>query len=149
VMTEPSLHDVVSLTQEVWTSFLGYDEPLFEGESLPDDTTVVSATVSVSGAWAGVISLQVSEAMAHRITAAMLGGTDPVDDSDVSDAVGELVNMVGGNVKSLMPGPSTLSLPVVARGRVFWPQESAEVVRADLTWAAEPVCVAVHVPLDQ
>ena len=32
--------------------------------------------------------------------------------------VGELVNMIGGNVKSLMPGPSVLSLPVVAAGRV-------------------------------
>ena len=29
------------------------------------------------------------------------------------DAVGEMANVVGGNVKSLLPGPSTLALPIV------------------------------------
>ncbi len=33
---------------------------------------------------------------------------------DIQDALGELANMMGGNIKSLLPVPSTLSFPVVA-----------------------------------
>ena len=57
---------------------------------------------------------------ATAVTDAMLGldpGDGPRPAEDVADAVGELVNMIGGNVKSLMPGPSTLSLPLVRAGR--------------------------------
>ena len=32
------------------------------------------------------------------------------------DALGELTNMVGGNIKALLPVPSRLSLPAVAEG---------------------------------
>ena len=37
--------------------------------------------------------------------------------------------MIGGNVKSLMPGPSVLSLPAVAAGRAAHPSDAAEVAR--------------------
>ena len=45
-------------------------------------------------------------------------GAEPGDlsDDEVSDALGELTNMVGGNIKSLLPAPSQLSLPSVAAG---------------------------------
>jgi chemotaxis protein CheX len=35
---------------------------------------------------------------------------------DVRDALGELANMVGGNIKGLLPGPTQLSLPLVVEG---------------------------------
>jgi len=78
----------------------------------------------------------------------MLGLVDSAagtPDEDVADAVGELVNMIGGNVKSLMPGPSVLSLPVVAAGRVARPSDSVEACRLDATWAGSPLVVSVHV----
>jgi chemotaxis protein CheX len=146
VMTEPSLHDVIALADEVWTSFLGADQPLLPGEPIDPDAATVSASVTVSGAWHGVVSLQVPDDLARAIAAAMLGGLPEVDDADVSDAIGEMVNMVGGNVKSLMPGPSALSLPVVALGRLAFPSDAIEVVRADLSWRGEAVKIAVHMP---
>ena len=53
--------------------------------------------------------------------------------------------MIGGNVKSLMPGPSVLSLPVVAAGRVARPSDAVEVCRLDASWAGSPLVVCVHV----
>jgi chemotaxis protein CheX len=35
---------------------------------------------------------------------------------EIRDALGELTNVIGGNVKALFPGPSALSLPTVAVG---------------------------------
>jgi chemotaxis protein CheX len=40
-----------------------------------------------------------------------------VTDDDKRDVVAELANMIGGNLKSLLPGPLYLSLPTVLAGR--------------------------------
>ncbi len=146
-LLEPSLTDVQMVVEEVWTSFLGDEEPL-----LPVDAGALdvgwSAAVTVSGEWQGAVSVELPRTMAEEITRRMLGlddGPDAVGDDDVADAVGELVNMIGGNVKSLMPGPSALSLPVVAAGRVARASDAVEACRLDASWAGAPLLVSVHV----
>jgi chemotaxis protein CheX len=84
----------------------------------------------------------------------MLGLDGPLDDEDVADAVGELANMIGGNIKGLMPGPSVLTLPVVASGRfgvtprevssADAPRSVVEVSRMDAVWRGDPVQVTVY-----
>jgi chemotaxis protein CheX len=146
VALEPSLSDVEMVVEEVWTSFLGAEEPLLMGA--PADLAVGwSAAVTVSGEWHGMISVELPRDTAEEVTRRMLGlvdGLGSTPDEDVADAVGELVNMIGGGVKSLMPGPSALSLPVVAAGRVARPSDVVEVCRFDASWAGSPLVVSVH-----
>jgi chemotaxis protein CheX len=149
---EPSYDDVRVLTEEVWDSLLGGAAPLLDRPVPPgtpfDTTGVWSAAVTVTGSWAGSVTVELTDAAAGELAATMLDlppGTAAAD-ADVADAVGELVNMVGGNVKSLMPGPSVLSLPSVAAGRAAFASDTREVARVDLTWAGEPVRVCVRVP---
>ena len=49
---------------------------------------------------------------------AVFFGTEPhhADPAEINDAIGEVANMIGGNVKALMPAPSQLSLPTVTTG---------------------------------
>lgn len=141
---EPALADVLALTEEVWNSFVGTDEPLLPGLEPTNARWVdFAATITASGAWNGIVTLEFAAHTAELVSARMLG-LDEAGEEDVADAVGELVNMVGGNVKSLMPGPSSLSLPVVTTGRVARSTDATEVCRADLTWAGHPLSVAVH-----
>ena len=153
----PELGDVHAIVEQVWSSFLGDEEPLlpcFAGPSDADATDaafpaddVWSAAVSVHGGWTGTVTVELSSSVAHSLTRLMLAMEDePLDDAEVADAVGELVNMIGGNVKSLMPGPSALTLPVVAAGRAAHSSELSEVARLDARWAGEPVRVSVHAP---
>ena len=143
VTLEPSYDDVQMLVDEVWTSFLGTEEPLLPCG--PGELNVGwSAAVTVSGEWHGVVSVELPTGLAEEVTRRMLM-VDEAHDEDVADAVGELVNMIGGNVKSLMPGPSVLSLPVVAAGRVARPSDSVEVCRLDASWAGTPLLVSVSV----
>jgi chemotaxis protein CheX len=44
---------------------------------------------------------------------------DSVAKEDMKDSLGELVNMVGGGVKSLLPETCVLSLPTVVEGDDF------------------------------
>ena len=142
-VVEPSLTDVQMLVEDVWSSFLGAEEPLLAGP--PSDFGADwSAAVTVTGEWEGMVTVELPGPMAEEITRRMLL-VDEAADEDVADAVGELVNMIGGNVKSLMPGPSGLSLPVVAAGRVARASDTVEVCRLDAVWAGQPLLVAVHV----
>lgn len=143
VLAEPSLTDVHMVIEEVWGTFLGTEDPLLP--AAPGELEAGwSAAVTVSGAWEGMISIEVPTVMAEEVTRRMLA-VDETPDEDVADAVGELVNMIGGNIKSLMPGPSVLSLPVVAAGRVARSSGAVEVCRVDASWAGSPLLVSVHV----
>lgn len=155
VVPGPELADIQAVTEQVWTSFLGDEEPLLPRIPRSDETgtagfpahAVWSAAVSVHGGWTGSITVELSHAVAQSLTRLMLAmGDEPLADADIADAVGELVNMIGGNIKSLMPGPSALTLPVVAAGRAAHATDMGEVARFDALWAGEPVRVSVHAP---
>ncbi|SFC32604.1 chemotaxis protein CheX [Nocardioides terrae] len=150
----PALTDVHAIVDQVWTSFLGEVEPLLPADVAPGGPFPAgqawSAAVSVSGGWDATVTVELSAALAVSLTTTMLGleGPEAPDDADLADAVGELVNMVGGNLKSLMPGPSALSLPAVAAGRAAHASGATEIACFDGVWAGEPVRVTVHVVTD-
>lgn len=141
-LTEPTLTDVMAILDEVWTSFLAAPEPLLPG--VPDDAINhgTTAAVTVSGDWKGIVVIETTRLVAEEVTRRMLM-LDTVTPDDVADAMGELVNIVGGQVKSLTGGQSALSLPVVAAGHFVHPSEAVELCRADLVWIGEPVRVTV------
>jgi chemotaxis protein CheX len=75
-------------------------------------------TIQIAGARSMSVVLGVSEGVARASAAAMLMmPIDDVGDDDERDVVAELANMIGGNLKSLLPGPLFLSLPTVVAGR--------------------------------
>lgn len=146
VTIEPSLGDVHAVVEEVWSSFLGSEEPL-----LPLPTPLPpggwSAAITVTGGWDAQVTVNLTDAGALGVTSRMLMCEEAdCTDEDLRDALGELVNMVGGNIKSLMAGAAALSLPLVGHGDISPGSHLLEVCRLDLTWRGEPVLVTVHVP---
>ena len=77
----------------------------------------VTSWVSISGSWSGTITIGCSMAAARRAAAAMFGVTpEEASEEEVRDAMGEVANIIGGNLKGMLQGHSTLSLPTVADG---------------------------------
>jgi chemotaxis protein CheX len=141
----PSDEDLQAIAEQVWASYLDAEgtRPLLvlpPGEPPRD----VTASVSVTGAWEGHIVVSCSAPASRDVAAALLGvELADVTPEDVTDAVGELVNIIGGNVKGLMPEPSALSLPVVlVNGNTGWPS-AVEVCQLDGEWLGEPMAVRV------
>lgn len=141
----PSLSDVEAVTEGVWSAFLGASEPFIATHVRPTTNPDWTSAVTVTGAWNGVIRLELDTVAAHKAARGLLGILDEedLDEADVADAVGELVNMVGGNIKSLLPGPSTLSIPVVTAGRITPLSNQVEICRLDGIWAGHAVGVTV------
>ena len=140
----PQESDLWSITEMIWASYLDPlgENPLTEGPAI-QNADDVHGMVSVTGAWDGQVVVTFSQVAAQRATAALLGlETGEVSAPDVMDAVGELVNIVGGSVKSLMLQPTVLSLPSVRTGPAG-DLSGTEMLRLTGTWMEEPVIIAV------
>ncbi len=107
--------EVCRLVGQVWGLVLGLD--VGAGPCPPADAAL-AGSVPVRGAWQGRVVLRCDPALA-RLAAARMFGLRPeeVTDEQTRDALGELTNMVGGNLKGLLPGSSSLGLPAVAAAR--------------------------------
>ncbi|MBI3206321.1 MAG: chemotaxis protein CheX [Myxococcales bacterium] len=105
---------VQTVTNQVWRSLLGADGSLTVVEPGAADDSLVTGCVTVSGGWDGAVAVGCSSSLARQLTGAMFQvEPDVVSTDELADAIGELANMIGGNIKGLMPGPSKLSLPAV------------------------------------
>lgn len=138
--------DVVSeITSSVWRAFLPESDDISPIRVMPSDA-LLTGTVFISGQWNGFVSLTCSSVAAVRAAALMFDvEIEQVSHADVLDAVGELVNIVGGNLKGMLPSPTGLSLPSVTDGSEHPDSRAGAELLVDVqqSWMGEPVSVAV------
>ena len=109
---------VFAIAQDVFSAMVdgeaGPLQPWAGGEIVFEDQ--VAAWVDLHGLWPGRAALVTETATAHALARALLGMGDDeeITREDLVDAFGEVANVVGGNLKSLLPTPGALSLPQVA-----------------------------------
>jgi chemotaxis protein CheX len=79
----------------------------------------ISGIISLSGEARGLVSISMKAETAIRITENITGIKHTHLDSDVIDVIGEIVNVVTGNVKKNLQGMFKLviSLPYVIKGK--------------------------------
>ncbi len=108
--------EIRQVAETVWESVLGVS--LVRQSSIPPTPLrVVSGCVQFTGAWEGAVTIECSAEFARQAAATMFGvDLSAASVSDTQDAIGELANMTGGNVKALLPEPCRLSLPTVVEG---------------------------------
>jgi chemotaxis protein CheX len=97
-------------------------EPLIES---------ISGVIGLAGTHKGVLAIHIPNKVAMAITSSFLGMDVDEMNEDVEDAVGELANMLGGNVKSILSENGrdiNLSLPSTITGQQydFQPTKEAE-----------------------
>jgi chemotaxis protein CheX len=78
---------------------------------------IVTGSVFLAGSWKGGVSIEMDIGHAIHLTKCLNSSAHPYGfDDDVRDAIGELANMIGGNVKASLPSGAHLSVPSVVRG---------------------------------
>lgn len=108
-------HDELrSIMDAIWQSLLGSGLTAAEGPGEGPRPRVVGR-VEITGGWEGVVTIDCDAELAADVAAAMFGLEDgDAAPDEIRDALGELANMAGGNIKSLLPAPSQLGLPTVS-----------------------------------
>jgi len=117
VQTQLTAPDLATIVEESVVTMLGLSlGELVDGHDTADGCEL-GASVQFTGDWEGAIAVGCALAFGQEIAAAMFAmEPDEVGDEEISDALGELANMIAGNVKPLLPGAASLSLPTVVRG---------------------------------
>jgi chemotaxis protein CheX len=109
---------VAELVSMAWRTFVGDDLGQID-DPVPTEGAMC-ASISIHGPWSATLLLFTHRDVAYASTAAVLGMTlAEVTEPDVLDIMGELANIIGGNLKGAVSDDNAgwkLSLPVVSDG---------------------------------
>lgn len=112
---KPTKRDLEAITSAIWRAMFEPGIALISGGRADGGETITSL-VTITGAWNGAVIAQFPTPLAGRLTCALLRSDVAPSDDEIHDALGELVNIMAGNIKALLPEPSQLSMPAVAFG---------------------------------
>jgi chemotaxis protein CheX len=105
--------EIRAFVEMIWSTVLRMDvKPEIPSAAPP--AQAIEGRIRIRGGWHGTIVLQTDEKLANRAASKMLclASGAAATDKDAQDAIAELTNILGGNLKALLPGPSQLGLPV-------------------------------------
>lgn len=105
--------DLDDIVQCVFSMCVGVDASRVpSGDGVPDGD-LLAASVTITGAWRGAVAISCTASLARRAAESMFGTTQLPSAEEAGDALREVANIIAGNYKSLVSGPSHLSLPVM------------------------------------
>lgn len=140
---EEAIHLTIdSIWSQMFDLRVGPDPTVGPGD--PPDDLSERASVTMQGQRDVEIVLHCSRPLVTVLASIIFDlAPDDVDDELRDDTMAELVNMIAGNVKVILPTPTQLSLPVIAcpdGGVRAWPRAAATRYRC----LDEPFLVTVH-----
>lgn len=126
---------IIESAQEIFSSMVMMevavsDEELTDRRVMSDS---ISGIIGLAGTHKGVLAIHLPKVVALAITSSFLGMDVDEIGPDVEDAVGELANMLGGNIKTILSQKGRdieLSMPTTISGKQydFQPTKDAEQV---------------------
>ncbi len=130
---EPTLAQVVS---DVCSTML--ELPITTGgQNLVLEDPLV-ATVKITGEWQAAVEVATTRTVVRIIAAQMFAlPPESLQTADLYDALGEVANMVGGNLKGIANSELDLSLPSVVEHEVI-ADSAAHIIAVNMKCAGHP-----------
>jgi chemotaxis protein CheX len=114
-----STQDINDLVGDIWGSVLGIPTTPASSDVRLDEPRL-TGFVHIHGDWEGTVTVDVPVGLAQQGAATMFGmELEELTTDEVDDALGEITNMTGGGIKSMIAGQCKLSLPTVVQGKSF------------------------------
>ena len=141
---------VLPIAQDLFAAMVDGEPGLLEPVDAPGASIAdpVHAWVDIVGPTSWRTLVVTARPTADRIARALLqlGDDETVGLDDVRDALGEVANVVGGNLKGMLDGGSSLTLPVVdTTGPAV--ARAADHAQA-LLWRGEPLVISLWTSKD-
>lgn len=132
--------DMNHIVGETWSTVFGLG--INPTAPAPFDGRVITATVSMTGETTASVVVRCSDDLAEQLASRALGIDEAaLEPDDLHDTVGEVANILAGNVKAMLGGQLRLSLPAVTDGAA----DLVEVGRDDVVQDDHFVCNGGHV----
>jgi len=135
-LLEQYVKPFVNATLNTFKSFVGFElaagNPHFSGRSLGFDQDI-SAVIGLSGDIRGAVVISMKKSFAIKLADTLVGIAHTDMDDDIVDAIGEIVNIIAGNIKNEVPGGEkiVISLPTVIKGKEHsfaWPGKQSRIL---------------------
>ena len=106
---------ITQMTEAMFVSMLDIPVSLIAAADRPSpESGVLQASVEVSGDWQAELRVLASPTLASKIASEMFETPeDELEEDEVNDALGEVANVIGGNLKGIIGRECNLSIPVV------------------------------------
>jgi len=93
----------------------------------------ISAVIGLSGVVKGAVIISMKSDLAIRLTELLTGSEHTEIDADVIDAIGEINNIVAGNIKPKVPNGDkiVISIPTIIKGKehcIAWPSKQTRIL---------------------
>ena len=111
----------------------------------------ISGIIGLSGEASGAVSISMKARTAFDVTEKLTGQAHNSFDSDVTDAVGEIINIIAGNVKKSFEEDLKIriSIPTIVKGNahfIVWPSEKTRIICIPFTiFGDQEMCLSVAV----
>ena len=128
-MTIENSH-ITDVTTSVFQEMLGIN--IAELASVETQPAQI-ASINITGASQYLIQVATCQQAANSISSAMFGmEADELEEAEISDAVCEVVNMIGGNIKGILDSDCGLSIPCLSTEPDSLVTDNSESVAFDL-----------------
>ena len=111
----------------------------------------ISGIIGLSGEASGAVAISMKDNTAYRVTKILTGSEHNSIDADVTDAVGEIINIIAGNVKRDFEEVLRIkiSLPTIVKGKahsIVWPSEKTRIICIPFSiFTDQEMCLSVAV----
>lgn len=144
---------MIEATKEIFTTMIMMEITLEETqESHGPLTDNITAMIGLAGTHKGVLAVHFPYAVALAITSSFLMMDVTEINDDVHDAMGEIANMLGGNVKTILSEKGRdidLSMPSTISGSEYSFQSDKDVDRVIIKFGTEKGAFLVELDLER
>jgi chemotaxis protein CheX len=93
----------------------------------------ISSVIGLSGSVRGAVIISMKAELAMKLADTIIGTVHTEIDADVTDVVGEIVNIIAGNIKPKVPNGDkiVISIPTVIKGKKIsfvWPSKQTRIL---------------------
>ncbi|MDR0444287.1 MAG: chemotaxis protein CheX [Treponema sp.] len=126
----------VEVTINTFTEFVGVEVSPRHPHFLDPDKEFewdISAVIGLSGVVRGAVIVSMKADLAIKLTDILTGSAHTEIDADVVDAVGEINNIIAGNIKPKVPNGDkiVISIPTIIKGKehsIAWPSKQTRIL---------------------
>jgi chemotaxis protein CheX len=126
----------VEVTVTTLKEFIGIEATPKHPHFLDPDQTHewdISAVIGLSGMIKGAVIVSMKTELAIKLTDMLAGPGHKEIDADVIDAIGEINNIIAGNIKPKIPNGDkiVISIPTIIRGKehsIAWPSKQTRIL---------------------
>jgi len=126
----------VEVTVATFKDFVGVEASPRQPHYLEQDKEYdwdISSVIGLSGLVRGAVIVSMKTQLAIKLTDTLVGTPHTEIDADVTDVIGEIVNIIAGNIKPKVPNGEkiVISIPTVIKGKKIsfvWPSKQTKIL---------------------